>query len=226
MISESEIVDETPSELFRALLDDSSVTERQIHLFLKKYPYVLIHLFNDAWNFYHIWSEFKLGTDFRADFAILNAHSGGWNVHFIELEGPNDKPYTNDGLPTRKLNWAIRQTNDWRDFVSRNKSGLVSEFSKLVKPLRAIAQNNLMGKTTADVELEHPRTWIDFDYHVVIGRSTHFNERQLEGHRHYHHSHGAISYDRVFCAMQDFESRFEGLTDKHKALSRIGKSDR
>ncbi|MCX7011508.1 MAG: DUF4263 domain-containing protein [Candidatus Sumerlaeota bacterium] len=211
------------SEQFRAIALNHDAKERDVHAFLKQYPYVLIHLFNGAWNLYRIFPEFRLGADFRADFVIISAGSGSWYGHFIELKGPQDAPYTKAGLPTRQLNWAIGQTNDWLEFVWSQRANLMREFAKLIKPFGRHAQNNLMARdVTADIELEHPRTHIDFAYYIVIGNSALFSEKQRKAHARYSVSQSVVTYDRVYKTMREIESHHDTLERQIECLSRCG----
>jgi len=210
------------SDEFKSILLDKKTTERDVMRFLKGYPYVLVQLFNKSWNKYRIFPEFRMGSDFRADFVIISADSGAWHGRFIELEGPNDSPYTKAGTPRKKLNWAVRQTNDWRDFTWAHKVNLMHEFAKLIRPLGWPAQNNLMGQNvSAHVELEHPNTFIDFDYHIIIGNSRDFSDSDRKAHRHYS-GNNVVTYDRVYNTMCEFESRFETFKEQQKALANTG----
>lgn len=211
------------SEQFKSVALREDATERDAHAFLKRYPYVLIHLFNKSWNLYKIFPEFRMGTDFRADFVIISADSGAWHGRFVELEGPNDRLYTNAGTPRKKLSWAIRQTNDWRDFTWAHKASLMREFAKLIKPLGRPAQNNLMAHgVPADVELEHPNTYIDFDYYVVIGNSQRFSDSDRKTHTHWS-SDGVVTYDRVYRTIQELESRCDTLKRQREFLANSGR---
>ena len=211
------------SEEFRSIVLSSKATERAAHAFLKRYPYVLIHLFNKSWNFYKIFSEFRLGTDFRADFVVISANSGYWDVHFIELEGPHDSPYTQSSTPSRKLNWALdKQMIGW---TLRMNIVIISriELAKAVKPLRAPAQNHLREhNTTADIEIGHSKTSKHFEYHVIIGNSRRFTEAHRKAHRRHSHWHGVLTYDRVYNAMCDLEARYNSFEDQVKVLSSTG----
>ena len=202
-------------------------TERKIHAFLKEYPLALIRLVNLSWNFYYLISEFRLGNDFRADFLVLSADSGQWHAHFVELEGPRDNPYRKDRTPSRKLNWAFKQTDDWREFTDQQKPALQREFAKYLRPLKAAAQNALMGKgTTADIEIEHPSVFLDFDYHLIIGNSSTFTEDERAAHKRFSSWRQVMSYDRVYESMKEIESWQENLAEQKKTLSSRGRKPR
>lgn len=210
------------SDKFKSIALREDATEREIHAFLKKYPYVLIHLFNTSWDLYKIFPEFRMGTDFRADFVIISADSGAWHGRFIELEGPNDSPYTKAGISSKKLNWALHQTNEWNNFIYSHKPNLMHEFAKLIKPLKRSAQNNLMGRgVLADIELEHPETYIDFYYHVVIGNSKRFSESDRKAHKKWAID-GVATYDRLYNAICELESRFGTIEQQRVCLSNSG----
>jgi len=211
------------SDQFKKIALNEDATERKASAFLKKYPYVIIQLFNRSWNFYRIFPEFRMGSDFRADFVIISADSGAWHGQFVELEGPNDSPYTKSGAPSTKLNLAIQQTKDWQDFIYAQKANLMHEFAKLIKPLKSPAQNNLMGHgVLADVELEHPNTLIDFDYYVIIGNSQNFTDSDRKAHKHYSTGDGVVTYDRVYKTICELESRFDTFNLQCKFLSNKG----
>jgi hypothetical protein len=213
------------SDEFERLILDPQCTERDAHAFLKQYPYVLIQLFNQSWNFYAIVSEFRLGGVFRSDFAIISANSCCWEVVFVELEGPNDRLYTNKGVPNAKLNWAIRQTNDWRVFVGEHRSAFRSELARIVEPYDTYAHKNLMGKgVPGHVEIENNSTYIDYEYCVVMGNSRNFSESDRKAHGS-HRDRVVATYDRVLNTMRDLESRWDN-TDKARAmLTCTGKYD-
>jgi hypothetical protein len=212
------------SEQFREIAFTENATEQQVHSFLKKYPYVLIQLVNRSWNYFQLFSEFRMGSDFRADFLVLSADSGMWHARFIELEGPHDRVYTKERLPTRKLNWAIRQTDDWRRFANEYRQALAHELAKLVRTRNSHAQNKLMGKgVKADVELEHPQTYIEFYYHVVIGNSESFSDEERTAHARYSHSDNVMTYDRLWKTMVELETRYSTFEEQAESLSSAGR---
>jgi hypothetical protein len=212
------------SEQFRRLALAKGAKERKIHAFLKEYPFALIRLVNLSWNFYCLVSEFRLGNDFRADFLVLSADSGQWHAHFIELEGPQDNPYRKDRTPSPKLNWAFKQTDDWREFTDQQKPALQREFAKHLRPFKAAAQNALMGKgTTADIEIEHPSVYLGFDYHLVIGNSSTFTEEERATHKRYSSWRMVMSYDRIYESMVEIESWHDDLASQKRILSTRGR---
>lgn len=211
------------SDQFKEIISADGATERLAHEFLKQYPYVLIHLFCHSWNFYYSFPEFRLGTDHRADFLVLSADSGAWHAQLIELEGPHDKVYNKDLTPSRKLNWAVRQTMDWDEFTRAHRQSLLHEIAKLVRPLGVISQNNLMATgARADVEILHPKTYVHFYYHVIIGNSKSFSEPERQAHARFSGPNNVVTYDRVYKMLVELESRPKTLEQQVELMTTAG----
>lgn len=107
------------SELELILRD--SLGERAVSAFLGLHPEIL--RWAVCWTGGHntyVLREFPLGSQFRADFIVITSYSGTWEVHVIELEPHDDHVFTQAGLPSSKLNTALRQINDWEDYIERN----------------------------------------------------------------------------------------------------------
>ena len=97
---------------------------------MKEFPYAIVHYFNENWNAWELFAEFRFGTDFRADFVLASASSIGWSVKLSEAESPNDHLFTRKRLPTAKLNHAIKQTADWEQYIIEERSVVKRELAK------------------------------------------------------------------------------------------------
>lgn len=160
---------------FREILDNPTSTETDAMRFIKRYPYLMIQMFNVSWNYYAVFPEFPLGTDYRADFLIVSADSCGWHAVFVELEGPNDQIYIKDGSAAQKLRQAQKQVEDWKKYVRTNSNVVKSEISKRLKPKEVPAQNKLMsagGKAHDEILL--PDVLLNDTYRIMIGRRASF----------------------------------------------------
>ncbi len=62
----------------------------------------------------------RLGTEHETDFLIAQQASDGFVWYAVELERPQAKMFNKNGDPSAALNHALRQVNDWRDWLSRN----------------------------------------------------------------------------------------------------------
>src|SRR5262245_1125041 len=65
-------------------------------------------------------SEFSIGDQYKADFVVASAFSGGWEIHFIELEPPSLSPFNKKGELSSRLVHAAGQIRHWKDFESRH----------------------------------------------------------------------------------------------------------
>jgi Domain of unknown function (DUF4263) len=62
----------------------------------------------------------QLGSEHVTDFLIAEKDSGGFVWYAVELERPQAKIFTAKGDPAAPLTHALRQINDWRNWLSRN----------------------------------------------------------------------------------------------------------
>lgn len=169
------MMQELLSAQFAAILDDPTSTERDVHAFLKRYPLLMVHLFNVSWNWYGVIPEFSLGTKYRADFVVVSADSGSWHAVFIELEGPHDQIYLGDGAPAKKLRAAQKQVSDWKKYVEAHKGTVKQEIAKWLRPKNVVSQNKLMGKGgRAHDEILLPDVFLWDKYKIMLGRRTSF----------------------------------------------------
>ena len=168
----------------------------------------MVRLFNVSWNYYLAVPEFQLGTDHRADFLILSADSGRWHAVFVELEGPNDRIYLKNGLPSKQLRAAQKQLDDWQRFVCGRTDQIKQEIAKVLKPRLICAQNRLMScGGYAHDEIVHPDVFLHHQYKIVIGRRSSFVNEPT------HHmpapgcgySWQVSTYDRIYDFLADQE---------------------
>ncbi len=80
---------------------ETSTGEREIHEQLELNPWVILRLFETGHNNGYIVSHFSLGDEFEADLVVLCGFSGGWNVHFVELEPPSLSPFNKSEITVK-----------------------------------------------------------------------------------------------------------------------------
>lgn len=97
----------------------------------------------------------KLGAEYIPDFLISVQNSAGSHWACVELESPTALPLTKAGELGSKLNHAIGQLNDWREWLRDN-----------------IAY--------ARTQLNLKRVSAEMDAWIVIGRRHSMNENQLK----------------------------------------------
>jgi Shedu protein SduA, C-terminal len=163
---------------FKEILE-SSKGERAAHSFLKKNKHLIVMAFNPAWNFYTCIPEFSMGRDFRSDFLILSAHSVHWYAIFIELKRVGDRLYLKNGTPSKALRGAQRQIYEWNEWIRLNEPYLRRSLAEILRSEGAPAMCSIAGKyADKATEISDMSTYLDFDFHVVIGRREALNESE------------------------------------------------
>lgn len=146
--------------------------ERSAMAALKRYPQVILWTF--AWTGGHtkyVLYEFPFGSRYRADFVVLLSYSGVWEVVFIECENTDDTVITQKGTPTSRMNQALSQIGDWKDYIENNKVQIQSDLASWCKnrDLLGFHKGQEVMNMSGDY-LSNPNTVVRFDYRVVIGR--------------------------------------------------------
>lgn len=151
----------------------NSPSEREIIKFLAKNARLLRGAFcRTGGHETYVVKEFPFGNRFRADFVVAMSYSGAWNVHMIELEPPSDKIITRNGTPSQRLNKAISQINDWASYVKIHLYEVRKDLSDWCEKRDLLGYSGGFGSPsnyTGD-DLQDPKTFIWYHYHIVIGR--------------------------------------------------------
>jgi hypothetical protein len=185
---------------FERILESTS-GEREVAAFLKRYPRALYWTFCPASGHdRYVFAEFPLGSEHKVDFVILNSYSGAWEVYFIELEPVDDNVFTKRRTPTASVSAAMRQIDDWREFVSTNLPYLRSELVRWAKNFDLLGYStrknpsNYSGDRLAD-----SRSVILTHYVILAGRSCRMTEEQrnLLGSITKGHNLSIATYDRM-----------------------------
>ncbi len=183
------------SELTRLL--GQSKTERPLLAWIKRNPLVLSKTIQFA---KYVAAEFPFGTDFRADFVALGPFSGGCDIHFVELEAPNDPLFTKAGVPARRLATAISQVDSWRSFIEQNRDCVVRDLSKFVRYRELIFNDSEFEPMDhAGIPLYSPNLWLRWSFIIISGRRATHTEEQLRKKASFltHHEMDLITYDRL-----------------------------
>jgi len=145
--------------------------ERDVQPILREHPLLLINAFNPSWNFHRCLPEFRLGADFVADYLILSADSGAWNVIFLELESPGARLFNQRGTPSQQASTGLRQLDDWERWLQQNPFLFRETISKLLEQEGVPAQcSGADIHALAHTEVRDPRTVIHREFILVIGR--------------------------------------------------------
>jgi hypothetical protein len=154
--------DETLIKEFTSLLNNKSITENDIQLFLENNSSLIPLPFLNGHHLHFgvIISKFKIGNEFVTDFAYLTKCSDHWDIVLMEIEDPTKKLFTNDkenNYFSADFNHAYDQITSWKAYINDNKERVLYKFDKIRVPL----SQNPTG----------------FKYVLIIGRN---NEK--EGH--------------------------------------------
>lgn len=116
--SDSRLVDEVLRNYSE--LVSSELSEHAYHDFLKKHAGFF--LYNGVASYMAL-SKIKLGSDFEIDFAVpFEGYSSGLQWLLIEIEKPQDAPYTKAGVPSAALSRATQQVRDWKVWLQEHRS--------------------------------------------------------------------------------------------------------
>jgi hypothetical protein len=120
---------------FRKMLNKKLSNERSILNFIREEEaYFLIGSILENYDFGHhaafLFPEFKLGTEYIADYLLIGKNSGGYEFVFIELESIRQGITTKDGSIGKAINKGVKQVEDWSTWLQSNFSTLRSIFKK------------------------------------------------------------------------------------------------
>ena len=177
-----------------------SPREREVGEWLKGNPILVSRVVGGHSYANHVIAEFRLGTEYRADFVAAGSYSGGCNVHLVELEGPNERLFTKDGRMAKKLNEAVFQIDSWKRFVEKDRSTILKELSRSMKKKELVFGPSDIGLIdNTGKPIYHPDLWIDFTYHIIVGRRSELSNFELENKASFFSNHGIhiMTFDRV-----------------------------
>ena len=185
-------------ELRKAI--ETSAGERSVHRELEATPWMMLRLFERSYGGYVI-SHFAFGDEFEADFVVLRAFSGGWHVHFVELEPPSLSPFNKAGDYSPRMNHAAGQIRRWKLFVGRPEKRLylISQLVRAAQTRELIYRDGRMPTCPAGWSFDDPRSMHLFCFHVVMGRRQHLDDTLMTRKAGLVQTDGfeLITYDRV-----------------------------
>ena len=98
---------------------DTARDEGDMQRFLEAHPRLLIQhltLGRRSW----VIPKKRLGAEYETDFLIAQKAADGYVWYAVELERPQAKMFNKNGDQSAALIHALRQVNDWRDWLSQN----------------------------------------------------------------------------------------------------------
>lgn len=182
--------------------------ERELAPFLKQHLVLVRNTLNvHAWNCTVCQSEFRLGTDYIADFLSLSADSGRWHVVFIEMQSHLDRIYNKDGSMTKQLNEAQKQIQEWKIWIEEHATEFRDSISKLVNTCPAQCSKADIH-SNAGAEIRDTKTVVSPVFKILIGRRESLNQetnkrRALSG------GIEIVTFDRLLDMAKQLDNSFE-----------------
>lgn len=144
--------------------------ERTLKPFLDNNIVLIRNTMNaNAWNCVICKPQFKLGTQYIADYVIVSANSGQWYVTLIEVQSHKAKLFTKDGKMSKDLNEAHAQITEWKTWVDEHNDDFRDRVSALVKNQPAFCSNANIH-SSAEGEIRDKKTIVTPKYKILIGR--------------------------------------------------------
>jgi len=81
-----------------------------------------------------------IGTQYGADFCVLQSDQGGSTAYLFEIETSHDRLFIQNGAPSQRLSYALKQTEDWRIWIDRNAIHYGKELIRMAKALPPIGE--------------------------------------------------------------------------------------
>lgn len=192
----------------REVIDSASCDERRIARYLAKNPKLVLYTFSTGNNTHLIRHEFPFGNKFRADFCVVSGHSGGWEVHLIELEPVGQKLFLKSGEDFQALRKARYQIECWHKWIKDNPHAFRNQLADDAK------NGKLHDPDFAPEDDEYYRDWIldpDYsfrvDYHIVLGRrdSLKGDDKRRRSYYYDFNQCSIATYDRFLETAQNFD---------------------
>ncbi len=166
----------------------SAASERPILAWLKRNPLVLSHTLPFT--------------------RYVGPYSGGFDIHFVELEPPNVRLFTKSGVPARRLAAAIAQVDSWRLFIERNRQCVLRDLSKFMQQRELIFHDTEFEPMDhGGWPLYHPQVALDWSFEIVIGRRAEQSSADIQKKAsfHKHHDIRVMTYDRMLEAAEKLD---------------------
>lgn len=133
-LSKRELIRKDPFNKFLALWDDirpahlarfkrclgAARNEAPLQRLFAREPLLLVQHLGGGHGRWVI-PQKRLGAEFVPDFVIGEMSSIGYEWQLVELESPDAPLFTRSGDPSKHLNHALRQIDDWRAWLEKNR---------------------------------------------------------------------------------------------------------
>lgn len=163
-----------------AALLASEPAEEALQQYLQGNPHFLMSLFGSSDDGdLALFAKPRVGTSYIADFGLLLYGQGGAGLHLVEIERSSVPLFTSKGTPSRYLQAALGQVDDWHQWSRGIELSFLRETVEAAKklPLYNADEDHHRGfrfKSPEQLD-EHFRGFGGFDYpsisySIIIGR--------------------------------------------------------
>ena len=180
---------------------ENTTGERDIAKFLADYPSIMRWaVCKTGGHMTYVLKEFPFGSQYKADFLVPMSYSGMWEVNLIELEPHDDMVITKEGIPSNRLNKALSQIHEWRDYIEKYPLAFRNDLANWCKKkdLLGIEENNIEPSNFTGDLLRSPETYIKYNYFIFIGNRDNIDsEKRKRMNRIYSDGIKVHSYGRI-----------------------------
>jgi Shedu protein SduA, C-terminal len=167
---------------------------------------------------HYVVPEFGLGKSLKYDFVLLQSFSGGWHCHFVELEPVDDRILNKDGTPSIRLRRAEKQIEDWQTNVETDRNSLKRQLADACQKTDLLHPQwrHFEPSGFCRVPLRDPRTWVYWNYDIVIGRRTVLTEtnQARRNNRNASRPCEIVTYDRFIDTAENWDSQVVAMRSK------------
>ena len=187
--------------------------ELKIQAYLEAHTYVLKAAVGvPEWAFNYVIPQFRLGSDYRADFIVFAGQSNSYEITIVELKRPSASLYTKKSILSKELNTACMELYKYRKWINNN----IDEFKK--KLVYEIKKQDSMFEESFD----WTRRFHIYSK-VVIGRREKLTREICDKNFDLEEAGvGIMSYDRLI----DAENRITEMMEKGINLNLYHNDDR
>lgn len=157
---------------FKELIDNINCLERDVLNFINNESYHLIgslvkHYYYFGHHSAYLFPEFKLGTQYIADYLVVGKNSDGYHFLLIELEGVYNQITIGSGDAGKAMRSGLSQIDDWSRWIEGNYSAFTQELKKYKKEGRHLPDEFYTYDSTR------------FNYLLIVGRRVDYKNDKI-----------------------------------------------
>lgn len=183
--------------------------EESIQKYLEENPQILTATFGmPEWAYNIVIPKFRFGSDYISDFVIITGQSYSYWIYLIELEPATEKIFNKNGNYAKRLNNAIKQVDEWGDWINRNENYFKESLLNSIKKIDCAFQETF----------DYTRRFIVIKK-IIIGKRTMLTEEDNRRRAIEYEKKGIeiVTYDRLV----DSENKIKKMQKEGKNFSRF-----